>query len=270
MTDDPLVSVIVPTFNSGNFLDKCLCSIEAQTYGNIEAIVVDNYSMDKTREIAEKHQAKVVLLNGIRSKARNIGLKAAKSDFIFSIDSDMVLTPNTIAECVAIVQSGFDAVIVAELSVGEGFWAKCKALEKSCYIGDNLIEAARFFRKETLDAVNGYDRDLEFGEDWDLTLRIRKLGYRIARTRAHLIHQEGKLRLKDSVLKKRHYSKTYEAYRRKHPEEAKSQLQLIRPAFVRNWRKLAIDPMHALGMIFMKTCEFVFAGFPPMKADFDR
>jgi hypothetical protein len=42
----------------------------------------------------------------------------------------------------------------------------------------------------------------------------------------------------------------------KHPKEASVQLTLIRPAFIRNWRKLAKDPAHALGMLFMKFCEF--------------
>ena len=48
----PLVSVVVPTFNSERFLEECLRSIREQTYSNVEVIAVDNYSTDKTREIA--------------------------------------------------------------------------------------------------------------------------------------------------------------------------------------------------------------------------
>ena len=44
---------------------------------------------------------------------------------------------------------------------------------------------------------------------------------------------------------------------KKHPEEAKYQLRLIRPAYTKNWRELAKDTAHALGMLFMKTCEFI-------------
>ena len=47
-----------------------------------------------------------------------------------------------------------------------------------------------------------------------------------------------------------------EIYRKKHPKEASVQLRLIKPAFLRNWRKLAKDPAHASGMLFMKVCEF--------------
>jgi len=47
-----------------------------------------------------------------------------------------------------------------------------------------------------------------------------------------------------------------EIYRKKHPKEASVQLRLIKPAFLRNWRKLAKDTTHALSMLFMKVCEF--------------
>lgn len=260
MEDKHLVSVIIPTFNSEKFLERCLHSVEDQTYNNIEVIVVDNYSKDKTREILETHQARILLFRGIRSTARNVGAAAARGEYILSLDSDMELAPNVIAECVEKMDSEFDAIIVAEYSVGEGFWAKCKALEKSCYIGDKLIEAARFFRKDVFDAVNGYDGDLIFGEDWDLHLRICKAGYRSGRIRSCIKHHEGRLGLRESMLKKCHYVMTLEDYRSRNPIEARQQLKLIRPAFLRNWRKLARDPLHTSGMILMKTCEFTASG----------
>ncbi len=58
------------------------------------------------------------------------------------------------------------------------------------------------------------------------------------------------------MKKKYQYGKTLEKYWKKHPDEAKQQLRLPRPSFVKNWRKLAGDPVHAFGMIFMKSCEF--------------
>jgi len=182
--------------------------------------------------------------------------RLAKGEFILSIDSDMELTPNVVAECVAKVESGFDAVIIPEFSVGEGFWAKCRVLEKECYIGDELIEASRLFKREAFEEVNGYDPELEAGEDWDLNQRIRKAGYRIGRINALIKHHEGGLSLWKTIRKKCQYGKTLEKYKRKHPNEAKQQLRFIRPAFVKNWRKLVRDPIHAFGMLFMKTCEF--------------
>ena len=104
----PLVSVVVPTFNSERFLEECLMSVRAQTYPNVEVIVVDNYSTDRTREIAEKYGARVILCRAIRSEARNVGAGLAKGEFILSVDSDMELTPNVVSECVAKAESGFD------------------------------------------------------------------------------------------------------------------------------------------------------------------
>lgn len=253
----PLVSVVVPTFNSERFLRRCLQSIRCQKYPRIDIIVIDNWSTDRTRQIAESLGARVVSLKGIRSKARNVGVGLATGKFVFSIDSDMELTQNVVSECVVKAESGFDAVIIPEISFGEGFWAKCRALEKTCYIGDDLIEAARFFRKGVFERAGGYDSRLVFGEDWDLNQRIRKAGFRIGRISAVIKHNEGRLSLRESALKKHYYGKTLDLYRRKHPEEAKQQLKLLRPAFYRNWRKLKKEPINALGMLFMKTCEFL-------------
>ncbi|MDH5266301.1 MAG: glycosyltransferase [Candidatus Bathyarchaeota archaeon] len=255
----PLVSVVVPTFNSERFLEECLRSVRAQTYPNIEVVIVDNYSTDRTREITQKYGARVVFCKGIRSKDRNVGAGLAKGEFILSVDSDMELTPSVVSECVARAESGFEAVIIPEVSVGEGFWTRCKALEKNCYVGDDLIEAARFFKKVVFESVGGYDPQLEAGEDWDLNQRVRRSGFRIGRINACIRHHEGRLRLRETVLKKQYYGRTLKCYRMKNLREAKQQLTLIRPAFIKNRRKLAKDPIHALGMFVMKVCEFTAA-----------
>ena len=52
---EPLVSVIVPTRNSAQFLERCLASIRNQSYANVEVIAVDNYSSDGTPEIGRKY-----------------------------------------------------------------------------------------------------------------------------------------------------------------------------------------------------------------------
>ncbi|MEM3836232.1 glycosyltransferase [Pyrobaculum sp.] len=71
----PLVTIIVPTFNSEKTLQLCLESIRKQTYKNIEVIVVDNYSTDSTVSVAKKYDAKVIQVRGERARAKNIELK---------------------------------------------------------------------------------------------------------------------------------------------------------------------------------------------------
>lgn len=268
MVDNPLVSVIIPTKNSDATLRKCLDSIRNQTYPNIEIIVVDSFSRDKTKRIAEEYGAGIIEIEAKRSKARNIGAEKARGEVIFFIDSDMELDSTVIEECVKKVREEYHAVIIPEVSVGQGFWARCKALEKLCYIGDETIEAARVFERKTFESVNGYDEELEAGEDWDLNHRVKKAGFRVGRVYALIKHREGRLSLWETARKKYQYGKTVEKYRRKHPKEAKQQLKLIRPAFIRNWKKLVKDPINAIGLMVLKTCEFGAGGIGYLKSKF--
>lgn len=256
MADNPLVSVVIPTKNSEATIEKCLRSIRNQTYPNVEIIVVDTHSKDNTKKIVEKYGGTLIESDAGMSRARNIGADESQGELILSLDSDMELTQKVIKECVNKIKEGFDGLIIPEKSVGRGFWAKCIALEKSCYVGDNLIEAARFFKRTVFDAVGGYDRRLLFGEDKDFDIRAREEGFKIGRINKFIKHNEGSLNLWKNIRKKYQYGKTLDRYNKKHPSKAKQQLKLIRPAFIRNWRKIARDPVHALGMLFIKACEF--------------
>lgn len=257
MKDKPLVSVIVPTMNSQKHIKFCLDGLMSQTYGRIEIIVVDSYSKDRTAEIVSEYPAKLLFCDGIRSEARNIGACSSKGEFLLSVDSDMRLVPNVISECVDAIGDSYDAIVIPEISIGEGFWAGCKALEKRCYVGDDLIEASRFFRKTIFEKVGGYDPELEAGEDWDIHERIRAVGGRINRVGSVVEHDEGNLSLRTTVSRKYGYGKTMKRYISKHPERAKRQLSIFRPAFFNSWHKLADDPIHAIGLFVVKTCEFV-------------
>jgi GT2 family glycosyltransferase len=164
---------------------------------------------------------------------------------------------DVVEDCVKVtVCNHVNVVVVPEVSFGEGFWTKCKALERSCYVGDGTIEVARFFGQDVFFNVGRFDEEIAGQEDWDLHVRICKAGFKIGRINSFIRYHEGRLSLRKTMMKKRNYGKTLKVYRRKHPKEASVQLRLIRPAFIRNWRKLAKDPAHALGMLFMKVCEF--------------
>jgi len=137
----PLVSVIVPTKNSEAFLEKCLVSVREQSYPDVEVIVVDNFSSDGTPEIAKKYTRKFYQKGPERSSQRNYGAKMSKGKYVVFFDSDMELSKKVVKECVEVISSDkkMGGVIIPEISVGEGFWAKCKALERECYIGDETI-----------------------------------------------------------------------------------------------------------------------------------
>jgi len=256
-----LVSVIVPTKNSAGTIGMCLRSIREQTYPDVEIIVVDNYSDDGTVEIAGKY-ANVFLKGPERSTQRNHGAENAEGNYLVFIDSDMELTQGVIEECVhEISKDGVGGVIIPEISVGKGFWTQCKALERSCYIGDETIEAARFFNKTVFWDTEGYDESIAGGgEDWDLPQKVKKAGHKISRIDSLIKHHEGRLSLLKTMRKKYYYAKTIRNYIKKNPEMAKKQLVPIRPAYIRHWQRLARDPVHTAGFMFMKSCEFAAGG----------
>ena len=153
----PLVSVIVTTRNNQATLDACLGSVTAQTYTPLELIVVDNNSTDGTADIARRYTKQVLNKPPERSVQRNFGVARARGQYVAIIDSDMELEPEVIAACVAGVQNNSKAVaaIIPEESFGQGFWAQCKRLERSFYVGVDWIEAARFFDRQTYMAAGG-------------------------------------------------------------------------------------------------------------------
>lgn len=254
----PLVSVIVPTRNSARTLSACLESVRSQEYESTEIIVVDNSSTDETVQIAKRHTSMVESCGPERSAQRNRGAQVSHGDYLLFADSDMTLAPRVVSDCVeAIRLSGAPAVIIPEVSIGEGFLAKCRALERSCYVGDDTVEAARFFTRGAFEASGGYDQNLTGPEDWDLSIRIAD-GNRLPRSASLIYHHEGRLRLGTIFAKKRHYAPSSLVYLRKHRRSAASQANLVfRPALLRNWRRLSSHPLLSGGILALKTLETV-------------
>lgn len=250
----PLVSVIVPTYNSASTLDPCLSSVKSQTYPDVEIIVVDNYSKDATREIAKKYRARIFLKGPERSAQRNFGAKQAKGKYLIFLDSDITLSADAVIECISKVSEGYKVITFPEIIVGEGFWAKCRALEARCYLGDDKIEAPRFYDKSVFDELDGFDENLTGTEDWDLREKAIKKGCKIGRIRTLTIHHEGKVSLITRLKRKYYYGKTIDKYIKKNKIAIK-QIPLLRSCYYKNWKLLAKDPIHTSGFIFLKICE---------------
>jgi len=263
----PLVSVIVPTKNSAKFLDACLQSIKDQTYKNIELIVVDNNSTDNTKQIAKKYTDKVYNHGPERSAQRNYGVRWGKGEYVLIIDSDMELSKDVIAACVkeALSRDDIKGIIIPEESFGEGFWAKCKKLERSYYVGLDWMEAARFFHHRVYDDMGGYDEKNTGTEDYDLPQRIEaKYPNSIARILPLILHNEQKISLLKTCSKKFYYAQRLNRYAQKEANKASFKLQsnpLQRyKLFFSQPAKLFSSPLVGIGMIYMKTCEFASGG----------
>jgi len=114
--NEPLVSIVIPTYNSEKTLPLCLESIKRQTYRNIEVIVVDSYSKDKTVETAKSYGARIIQTHGGLLWARYLGHINAKGKIELLLDSDQILSPTTIERGVKKILKGYDMLILEEHS----------------------------------------------------------------------------------------------------------------------------------------------------------
>lgn len=252
----PQISVIIPTFNSSRTLETCFTSIRNQTCKNIEAIVVDAYSTDDTCKVAQRYGARLLRLAAERSPARNLGAKEASGHFVFFIDSDMELTPNVIQEALkACMQQGADAVIVPEESVGEGFLAKCKKLEKKMRWQEAHGEAPRFFKKSVFEFLGGYDERLVIGEDFELAQRVSSVRFKVGRIKSTIRHHEGHLSLRKLTAKLYYYGKTLPTYAREKPSLSLKTSSPVR--FLKNLSLLKQQPACYAGLCSLKLVEYL-------------
>jgi len=259
MQSSPLVSIIVPTFNSAKTIVITLESIKNQDYRNIEVIIVDNKSVDNTAEIASKSGACVVVFEGGRSSARNHGARQSKGDFLLHIDSDMELTGGVVGECVKECQKDFDALIIPEISIGKGYFSRCRAIQKRIFVNQEGFESARFMKRKAFEKISGYDEKLETGEDFDLHFRLKSEQLRISRIHSFIKHHEGKLTLKKMIAKNRFYGRSANSYAIKNVKSISEQPLVIK-VYIENWRLLLRNLELLPGIILMMTFEFLLVG----------
>lgn len=114
-----LVSLIIPAHNEEKDIENTLKSVRNQTYKNIELIVVDNASEDRTAKIAEKYDAKVERLEerGI-SKAKNYGAFKAEGDLLAFLDADMQAKEDLIEKSVRKIREGYAASVCPRKTQG--------------------------------------------------------------------------------------------------------------------------------------------------------
>jgi len=272
----PLVSIIIPTKNSAKFIGACIKSILNQSFKNIEIIVVDNRSNDETKKIvfslikpSQNSNLHFFTYGPERSAQRNYGAKKSKGKYVFFIDSDMELTKNVIKECVVIIDqkntsfNPIGGIIIPEKSVGKGFWAKCKTLEKEMYMNVDWIEAARFFNKKIFWGAGGFDIKLTGPEDWDLSQRIKKIS-RVVRSKNYVFHNEEQANIFNIIGKKYYYAKNICLYRKKHlrANYTKKQTSLLERyrLFLSKPRKFFKKPLVGIGLLFIKTLEYLAGG----------
>ena len=118
MIDNKRLSVIIPAYNIDEYIGKCLDSILRQTYSNLEIIVIDDGSTDKTAEIIDQFALQDSRLTIIHKKnegvsvARNTGIQIATGEYFFFFDGDDFMEPNTVEELYYLaIEKQVDSVI---------------------------------------------------------------------------------------------------------------------------------------------------------------
>jgi glycosyltransferase involved in cell wall biosynthesis len=256
MRKRPTVSVVVPTKDVQRTLRRCLASIRSQTYSAIELVVVDNFSADGTFEVAQELADVAVQAGPERSAQRNLGIQLASGEYILWIDADMVLTPHVVADAVAAAElEGATAVFIPEQTVGSGFWTACRALERRCYVGVELIEAPRLIRRQWFLDQGGFVDDVAGQEDADIRMRLLREGRRMPHIDTVILHDEGRLTLRFIVQKRYYYGKSLPAYNRAQPGAIAAQGRATALAMVAGVPILVQQPVHAIALLGLRGVE---------------
>jgi glycosyltransferase involved in cell wall biosynthesis len=279
------VSVVITTKNEEKNIENCLKSIQLQTWTNIEIIVVDNNSSDKTKEISRKYTELVFDKGPERSAQRNHGLiDIATGVYGMFIDADMILTPNLIEACVNEFSSNAPiALHIEEIVLGNGRLASVRRFERSFYSG-TCIDGVRFFKLVDFKKIGGFDANLPPGpEDWDLDKRFKILGKLTLvksgssverwpldnfidsrgasrpKTLAGIFHNEDEQSLRRYLAKKSYYSGSMDAYQEKWPGDADVAKQLgITYRFIRvfiecgRWLKIVRHPGRFVAVLALR------------------
>jgi glycosyltransferase involved in cell wall biosynthesis len=186
------VSIIIPAYNAEKYIAETVESVLAQSFRDLECIVVDDGSMDHTGEIVRGFGARVRHIrqeNAERSAARNRGIANSSGDYIGFLDADDILLPEKLKEQVAFLDAhpGFDVVYSRINYFRDNGKRSRYRVRRATPEGDilPLLIWANFitmnsplFRRGAVERVGGFNVSLCRYEDWDFLLRLALSGSR--------------------------------------------------------------------------------------------
>ncbi len=261
-TPEPLVSVIVPTRNSEQFLGRCLLSIRDQTYRNIEIVVVDNFSIDGTISVAEHYADTIIQAGPERSAQVNMGVRHSKGTYVYRVDSDFVLQSTVISECVELASHGFGAIVVHNSpDTSFGWLSKVRKFETDMYKYSLDHSAARFLDRDIFLKIGGYREDITAGEDYDLQIRLNEAKVVTGFITPEAIHLGEPRSMFEVIAKNFMYGKDFTKYVRYNKDVSNVQLAFLRKEFVVHWMSFVLQPWLALNFIVYYLLKFIAGGF---------
>jgi len=182
---NPLVSVIIPTYNRGWILKEAVDSVIAQDFKDFELIVVDDGSTDNTQDILNSYKEDIIVLkqnNKGVSSARNRGIASASGQYVSFLDSDDLWLPQKLSIQIDFFNANPDALIcqTEEKWIRNGIFVNPKKrhkklsgdiFEQSLYLC--LVSPSAVMIKQNLfEEVGMFDESLPACEDYDMWLRV--------------------------------------------------------------------------------------------------
>lgn len=223
-----LVSIIIPCFNDGNYIEESITSALNQTYKAIEIIIVDDGSDDEnTINVINKiNHIKIKKIRNIENKgpayARNLAIKQALGKYILCLDADDLIEESYVEKCVEIMKKNNNVGIV--YCIGKYFGTKegeinLPKFSLSIMRERNLIFVTALFRKEDWITVGGFDEVLVKGlEDYDFWISILELNRQVVQIPQVLFaYRKKEVSRNNSIINNKNLHKeTVEFIRTKH------------------------------------------------------
>ncbi len=192
-TDPPLISIVTPSFNQAEFLGATINSVLAQGYPKLEYIVQDGGSQDGTLKVLEELSGSLAhwesTPDGGQANAVNLGMRRATGDILAWLNSDDLLLPGSLAYVAAHFERHpeVDVVYGNRILIDAegrdiGRWIMPPHDEETLRWADYVPQETLFWRRGIWEAIGGcLDEDFHFALDWDMLLRFREAGARMAR-----------------------------------------------------------------------------------------
>lgn len=185
----PIVSIVIPCYNHGEYIDDAIRSVEQLEQKDLyEIIIVNDGSKDAfTNEHLTKlseHYHIIDQPNGGLAAARNMGISKAKGKYILPLDADNMIRPEYVLKGIAVMENNPDISVVYgdALLFGEATGVrKSLPFNLQRLMLANTIDACAIYRKEIWIANNGYDgnmRSFQGYEDWEFWLNASFKGYK--------------------------------------------------------------------------------------------
>ncbi|AGF79905.1 glycosyl transferase [Desulfocapsa sulfexigens DSM 10523] len=191
---DNRVSVIIPTYNRAHSIVRSIESVLSQTYSNFEIIVIDDGSIDRTKEVLRPYMSKIIYLyqeNKGASAARNAGVKIAKGEWIAFLDSDDCWLPEKLHRQIMIIHKSKTELgcVICNMGFYPQVGKNTNSFQNACFTPKppqglcwnmSSILLTRFImfnqgaiiKKNIFNKAGGYDERLKILEDYDIALKL--------------------------------------------------------------------------------------------------